>query len=111
MAVLMYLAEGAIGLPVFASFYSGIPVLLATNGGYLLGFIPVAYLAGMGKSQTFIGTYMLFVLCSFMQLAIGGMWLSCYVGASIAWKLGVLPFIAPDILRAFIATYIVKRKA
>ena len=37
-AVLIYILLGAIGVPVFAGFNSGIGVLLGTTGGYIVGF-------------------------------------------------------------------------
>jgi len=43
---LVYLASGAAGLPVFAGFGLGLPVLLGPTGGYLLAFPIAAYLVG-----------------------------------------------------------------
>ncbi len=47
-AVLIYLALGAAGVPVFAGFRGGIGVLLAHTGGFLWGFVPMALLCGSG---------------------------------------------------------------
>ena len=46
LAVAAYLGEGAAGLPVFASGMAGIPYMLGPTGGFLLGFLPAAWLAG-----------------------------------------------------------------
>src|SRR3712207_6388627 len=45
-AVLLYLAEGALGLPVFALGKAGPAVLIGPTGGFLLGFVLAAALIG-----------------------------------------------------------------
>ena len=45
--VTLYVALGALGLPVFHNGIAGFGVLLGPTGGYLLGFIPAALLAGL----------------------------------------------------------------
>ena len=37
--VLTYILLGAVGLPVFAQFMSGVGVLFGTTGGYIIGFL------------------------------------------------------------------------
>ena len=38
-AIFVYVLLGAVGVPVFANFTSGIGVLLGNTGGYILGFL------------------------------------------------------------------------
>ncbi|MGL4524058.1 MAG: biotin transporter BioY [Spirochaetia bacterium] len=45
--VLAYYAQGLMGLPVFSLGTSGIWPFLSPTGGYLLGFLPAAYIIGM----------------------------------------------------------------
>ncbi|MGP8255797.1 MAG: biotin transporter BioY [Methanoregula sp.] len=45
--VALYVALGALGLPVFHNGIAGFGVLLGPTGGYLLGFIPAVLLAGI----------------------------------------------------------------
>lgn len=47
-AVGVYLAMGAIGIPVFAGFTGGIGSFLGLSGGFLWGFLPMAFLCGLG---------------------------------------------------------------
>jgi len=42
-ALALYLVEGAAGLPVFQGFHPGMPLL---SGGYIVGFIPAAFVIG-----------------------------------------------------------------
>lgn len=44
--LLLYIAEGAVGLPVFAKFSGGLGVLAGPTGGYILGFVIAAALVG-----------------------------------------------------------------
>ena len=46
-AILLYLAAGALGLPVFAANRAGLEVIAGPTGGYLLGFPIVAFLLGI----------------------------------------------------------------
>lgn len=48
-AVLLYILAGAIGLPIFAGGKAGFAILFGPTGGYLLGFVGTAYIAGLGK--------------------------------------------------------------
>jgi biotin transport system substrate-specific component len=48
-AMLLYLAAGCLGLPVFAGGKAGLAVLLGPTGGFLLGFAPAAMLAGLAR--------------------------------------------------------------
>ncbi len=44
--VALYVALGALGLPVFHNGVAGVGVLLGPTGGYLIGFIPAALIVG-----------------------------------------------------------------
>ena len=47
LAVLLWVAVGAAGLPVFANGKSGLPVLVGPTGGYIVGFVIGAALLGL----------------------------------------------------------------
>ncbi len=47
LAVLLWVAVGAAGLPVFANGKSGLPVLVGPTGGYIVGFVLGAALLGL----------------------------------------------------------------
>ena len=47
LTVLVYLLLGAVGAPVFSAFHGGFHILLGKTGGYLWGFLPMAFLCGL----------------------------------------------------------------
>lgn len=48
LAVAVYLAVGAVGVPVFAGFSGGFGIFAGMTGGYLWGFLFMAFLCGLG---------------------------------------------------------------
>ncbi len=107
LAIVAYLCEGAMGLPVFAEGHGGAFWLAGATGGYLWAYLPVTLIVGylcetIAKSQIAIGLAML--LGSAIILSFGFSWLSCLVGASAAWTMGVAPFVVTDILKVIMAT-------
>ncbi len=51
IAVALYLIIGIIGVPVFSGFSGGFQKLAGVTGGYLVGYLPCAYLSGVGGEQ------------------------------------------------------------
>ena len=45
VSTLVYALMGLIGLPVFSEFSGGTGVLLGATGGYIIGFVPCAFIA------------------------------------------------------------------
>lgn len=50
-AVLVWIAIGAVGVPVFTGFKGGFAVLLGLTGGFIYGFIPLVLLCGIELKQ------------------------------------------------------------
>ena len=48
MAVIVYVLLGAVGIPVFAQFTSGIGILLGSTGGYIVGFVFIGLVYWLG---------------------------------------------------------------
>ncbi len=105
--VLLYLAEGAAGLPVFAGARAGIPVLLGPTGGYLAGFVVAAYVVGFlaeqGSGQRLLNTLGTFALGSAVIYLFGVIWLSTLLGLREAVAAGVMPFLIGDAFKAVLA--------
>lgn len=115
LAVLAYLAEGLLGAPVFAggrsawspSALPGVPVILGPSAGYLAGFAAAAALVGWlaerGLDRRF-GTAALAMACGSLAIYVfGAGWLARSVGVEAAVRLGVLPFLAGDLLKVLLA--------
>jgi len=98
----LYLLLGALNLPVFHSGLSGIGVLLGPSGGFLLGFIPAAVVAGLSyeKRSRAIRIAGLAAGAGIIY-ACGVAWLLFSAGVSLpaALLVGVLPFLPGDILK------------
>lgn len=111
-AVFAYLAQGILGLPVWAGGASGAHILFGASGGYLFGYILQAYLTGffMERLRTFAFAKAMAVLLisSFIQMCIGTLWLSLFVRTSSMWMMGFYPFIPGEIVKAILATTVYK---
>jgi biotin transport system substrate-specific component len=106
-AVVTYIAEGAAGLPVFAGASGGPAVLIGPTGGYLLGFIPGAWLCGLlsehGWDRRAGSTVLSMLLGNVVIFAVALPWLARFVGATNVWAMGFWPFIPGDIVKIGLA--------
>lgn len=104
--LLLYLAEGAAGLPVFQGTPEkglGISYMLGSTGGYLLGYVALAAIAGWAADRGWdrnpaklIGALL---VGEVVMMALGFAWLAGLIGAEKAWTFGVQPFILVDLLK------------
>lgn len=101
--VSLYLAMGAMNLPVFHGGSAGIGVFLGPTGGYLAGFLPAALLSGLGferKPPVLRWSGMAAGLVALYTCGVAWLSISSGLAIPIAVILGVLPFIPGDILKA-----------
>jgi biotin transport system substrate-specific component len=108
LAVLAYLAEGFAGLPVFAAGGPpGVARLLAPSAGYLVGFLPAAYLVGWlaerGWDRKVWSTVLAMVLGNLVIYACGLLGLARFVPANGLLAAGLLPFLAGDAIKIALA--------
>jgi len=111
LAVLTYLSAGALGAPVFADF-SSITALWGPTSGYLLGFIPAAFVAGYmadtGMTKSWVGTLAASFAAQTLILLFGAAVLISFVGINNVWAMGVAPFLVGDVVKSFAAVAMVK---
>ncbi|MGL4562964.1 MAG: biotin transporter BioY [Brevinema sp.] len=104
-AVLVYLMEGIIGLPVFAGGMFGLGTIFGTTGGYLLGFIPATWIIGTAHDKKF--SFLLTSFCIILGIATifscGLMQLSFFVPIDKLFSVGVVPFIPSEVIKIIIA--------
>lgn len=115
LAVLLYLAEGAAGLPVFAGTPGsslGIPYMMGPTGGFLAGFVITAFVAGWmaerGWDRSVWGTGLAALLATALMYVPGLLWLGTMAGfGPKLLAIGLYPFIPGDLMKAALAAVLV----
>ena len=104
--MLLYLAEGAIGLPVFAGGWGeggGVQHLYGPTAGYLVGFVVAAavcgHLAERGWDRSLVLAGAAMVVGNLIIYALGVTWLAAQIGWMSAFKFGLFPFLIGDALK------------
>lgn len=107
---LVYVFLGSAGLPVFAGWTGGIGVIAGMTGGYILGYIPQAWLAGLvyhrfGRGRKHGSRIMWMAIAMTAGTAalysLGTIWFILSTGMAVKAAIAacVLPFIPGDILK------------
>jgi biotin transport system substrate-specific component len=112
-ALALYLAEGAIGLPVFSPGPGGIAQLFGMTGGFLLAYPLVAFLAGYifeRGSKSFARAAAAGVLAEMLLFAggLGGLYLYTHSLARAAY-FGLYWFVAAEVMKVMLAAAIASR--
>ncbi|WP_297621137.1 biotin transporter BioY [uncultured Roseicyclus sp.] len=124
VTVLAYLAQGFVGLPVFTpSTLPGLAALIGPTGGFLIGFVGLAWLAGFaaerGLARGVLGTALAAIAASALLYVPGVLWpmaVASAAGVDAGWAgqgLGfyaahfVAPFLIGDVIKAVIAALVV----
>ncbi len=106
-SILLYILLGAVGIPVFSAFGSGIGYLLGPTGGYIFGFILLGVF--------YILTEKLLKKASYSLITLGIGTLLCYITGTVWFTLSTdtsltqalflctLPYVIPDALKLFVA--------
>ncbi|HLO12001.1 MAG TPA: biotin transporter BioY [Pseudoneobacillus sp.] len=111
LSVLLYLIIGATGVPVFAELSGGLSKLIGPTGGYLIGFIPSAFLIGWFMEKTafnFKNAMFANTIGMLITLAFGTAWLK--IAANLSWSAaltgGFTPFIIVGLIKAALASWV-----
>lgn len=117
--LLVYIALGAMGLPVFSGFNSGLGALTGPTAGFIWGFllgVPVFYVFEkyfpQKKSLIIIG-YIIYILLHYIP---GALWYCRFTVGEINMPglinsalVTVVPFIIPDAVKLFLALIVVEK--
>lgn len=109
--VLLYLAEGALGLPVFAGTPErgiGVAYMMGPTGGYLIGFLLAAVVVGLlaerGAARGYVSAGLSFLLGVVLIYVPGVLWLAAMIGFEKAVRLGLFPFLLGDLVKIGLGT-------
>ena len=111
--VFAYLAEGLIGLPVFAGPVGGPGVLVGPTAGYLAGFAVAAVVTGSlcahRTAQSATGMVAAMIIGHAIILLLGFAWLvlGMKLGIERAWLAGVLPFLAGSVVKSILGALLI----
>ncbi len=117
-SILIYILLGLIGVPVFSSFKGGTAALFGLTGGYIFGFLLIAFIYFL--TERFISDK---TPAKVISLLLG--LIVCYIFGTVwfihLYNLGddsitikaaitmcVIPFIIPDILKLLLALFVYK---
>jgi biotin transport system substrate-specific component len=107
-AVTACLLEGFGGLPVFSGGAGGLLWLFGPTGGYLLGFLPAAFVVGSlsesGWDKRVLTTGAAMALGEMAIFVVGVSWLRFYVGVENSLAMGLYPFVAGEVIKISLAT-------
>lgn len=107
----LYLAEGAVGLPVFQGGASGVPYMLGPTGGYLIGFVVAAALVGAlaerGWDRRLVLAALAMVLGNVVIYVFGVAWLAVVLhSVQKAVQGGLVPFLLGDLAKIAMAAVV-----
>ncbi len=109
MAMIAYLAEGAIGLPFFSGGHGGLLHLLGPTGGYLIAFPAAAFITGafaeQGWDRKFVTAAAAMAIGSLVIMLSGWLWFSLVMRTSpaLTFFITVLKFIPGDLIKIALA--------
>ena len=111
LATALYLLIGIIGVPVFSGFSGGFQKLAGVTGGYLIGYLPCAFITGAGaeRAEKEDRAWILPVMMAAgtaVLYAIGTAWFILQTGNAVgaALSLCVVPFLPGDAAKIAAAT-------
>ena len=108
MTVVLYIALGAIGLPVFSDFEGGFHKIAGVSGGFIIGYIPLVLIIGISiRNSRKIRWMYLFgmVIGTALLYTCGVIWFIFQMETTLAAALMacVIPFIIGDTIKIILA--------
>jgi biotin transport system substrate-specific component len=112
--LLLYMAEGAMGFPVFQGTPEkgiGVAYMLGSTGGYLAGFVVMAAIVGWAADRGWdrrpVKLFNVILVSEIIMMAMGFAWLALLIGPEKSWQFGVVPFIVGDLIKVALAASLV----
>ncbi len=113
LSVVAYVLLGAVGLPVFSNFGAGVGILFGVTGGYIIGFIPAAWLTAfiISKWGREIWKQVIAMAAGVLLCyAFGSAWFMISLGRTLMQTLSVcvIPYIPFDLLKIAVSVLLSK---
>jgi biotin transport system substrate-specific component len=110
-SIVLYIALGVVGLPVFAGRASGLAYLAGATLGYLIGFVIAAYIIGLlaerGLERSVRTSVLPFLIGTVIIYVCGVAWLTFVLGSfSKALSAGLWPFLIGDTVKLLAASLV-----
>lgn len=103
ITLLVYLFMGLVGIPVFSTFNTGIQAFIQPTGGYIIGFLPMVYLVGLGAKHKLL-PQLIYNVLGLLTCHVLGLLMYHYITG--VWILPSIPLmLAKDIAIAVIAIF------
>ncbi|MEW6285926.1 MAG: biotin transporter BioY [Chloroflexota bacterium] len=111
LSMMLYIALGAAGMPVFAGGAGGLGYLTGATFGYLIGFVAAAWVIGLlaerGLERNVQTSILPFIVGTIIIYAFGVGWLAFVMGSfSKAFAAGLLPFLIGDAVKLVAAALV-----
>ena len=107
LAQMLYLTEGALGLPFFSGGAAGLAHLVGPTGGYLMAFPFAAAFTGLlaerGWDRKPVTMFLAMLTGSTIVFGLGLLQLSRFVPADTLLATGLLPFVPGDLIKSALA--------
>jgi biotin transport system substrate-specific component len=107
---LVYVLLGSVGVPVFAGWTGGIGITLGVTGGYIIGYLPMAFVTGLlyyrfGRNESGARKYAAMIVSMILATAVlyifGTAWFMVQTKMTLAASLAacVIPFLPGDLIK------------
>jgi len=97
-------------LPVFAQAQFGLIHLFGPTGGYLLGFVPAAFICGLlaefGWGKTIFSVLGMMTVGTLVTFICGLSWLKIFFGNNNVLVIGFYPYVSGAVIKIALAAFI-----
>ena len=107
LSMVFYLSGGLLGLPWFSGSVAGLAILKSPTIGYLIGFIAASWIIGQYSNYPYLS--ILIGTITFYFFGVLGLSSVLQISLLAAVKIGVLPFLIGDCIKALVAFGVSKK--
>lgn len=115
----LYIVLAFVGVPVLSGYASGASILFGMTGGYIFGYIPLAFITGLAaayaqnkdKKIKYAIQFAGMIIGTIVLYTMGTWWFMKYTGMNLSASLAacVLPFISGDLIKMVVVILVAPR--